>query len=246
MSFSNPTLQTPAKKFLKWKGGTGEIVWYDKESEKELPVAKPFRFLVLDELTTVKGYSDLHQSGIWSNEVRNLKRDTLYVKSKGGEIATGTYEQIKDKLKAQGGKFARSVYIAYQEPVGEDYEWTIGNLNIAGAALGEWFDFRKKANLQILGASITGQTEDKKGATKFFVPTFETWALEAIHFDVGNNLDKELQKYLKTYFERRDDADTEITTTVSDDDTDRPIGESQDVVIEDIDDKPIDLSEIPF
>lgn len=243
MSFSKPELTTPAQKFFKWKGGVGEVVWYDKEEKKEFTVTLPFRFLVLDELTTIKGYSDLHKSGIWSNEIRSMKQDVLHVKSGGGVVAVGQYDSIKDTLKAQGGKFARSVYIAYQEAVGEDGEWKLGNINIAGAALGEWFDFRKKNNLNVNGVVIDGKTEDKKGATKFFVPTFNTWNLDPIHFDIGNNLDAELQKYLETYLNRRDD-DSNTNTTVS-----TTTETFVDVVLDadDIDDdKPIDLSEIPF
>lgn len=237
MSFSNPTTTNPARKFFKWKGGNGSLVWYDKESESEIPVTLPFRFIVLDELTTIKGYSDANMSGIWSNEIRNLKEEVLNVKTKGADIATGTYEQIKDKVKSSGGKFARSVYIAYQQPQGEDGEWVIGNINFAGASVGDWFEFNKKNNLQVQGAILSGKKEDSKGATKFFVPTFDVWQFQPSDIETGIELDKELQKYLNTYFDRRANEDNETTI----------VKEAVDeVVLEDIDDKPIDLSEIPF
>lgn len=238
MSFSNPTTTTPARKFFKWKGGNGTLVFYDKESETEIPVTLPFRFIVLDELTTIKGYSDANMSGIWSNEVRNLKEEVLNVKTKGADIASGTYEQIKDKVKSSGGKFARSVYIAYQEPIGEDGEWVIGNINFSGASVGDWFEFTKKNNLQVQGGTLAGKKEDKKGSTTFFVPTFDVWQFQPSDIDMGMKLDKELQKYLNSYFDRTANESTETTF----------VKEAVDeVVLEDIpEDDKIDLSEIPF
>ncbi|RDH76361.1 hypothetical protein DVS77_21645 [Mycolicibacterium moriokaense] len=250
MSFSNPTITNPAKKFFKWKGGPGEIVWYDRDNEKELKVSlinddgtyvKPFRFILLDELTTIKGYDDTSESGIWSNEVRSLKKDVLNVKSKGGDIVSGTYEVIKDTIKAKGGKFARSLYIAYQEPDGEDSIWEVGNLNLAGGSVGEWFEFRKKSDLQVEGAVITGiHKVKKKGGIEFFVPVFETWQFKPSDIDAGKELDQKVQKYLETYLAGR--GEDKWRDQVETQGLDKP----EDTVLEDIDDKPIDLSEIPF
>lgn len=234
MSFSNPTSTSPAQKFFKWKGGNGSLVWWDKQTETELPVTLPFRFIVLDELTTIKGYSDANLSGIWSNEIRSLKTGVLRVRTKGSDIATGTYADIKDKLKASGGKFARSVYVAYQEADGEDGNWVIGNINFSGASVGDWFEFSKKNNLQVEGAVITGLKEDKKGATTFFVPTFDTWQFQPSDIDTGTELDKKLQTYLDSYFKNGEKPQEETTN------------DFEEVVIEDFEDKPIDLSEIPF
>lgn len=236
MSRSNPAPAPIAQRYMAWAGGKGELQYYDKESQENITVELPFRFLVLDELTTITGWSDQDQSGIWSNEVRTTK-DELIVRTKAGEIARGPYTDIKDRLKALGAKYARSVYIAYQQPVDDSFEWVIGNIKMAGSALSAWFDFdyvRKSPNYA-MAVRLTGSTEDKKGATKFFVPTFELIESEKSELDAAFELDVELQKYLANYFDRKPETDHEPAKT-----------DSEDVVIEDIDDKPIDLSEIPF
>ena len=228
MSRSNPSPTTPVRKYFAWAGATGALQHYDREAGKRITVKLPFRFMVLDELTTIGGFSDANNSGIWSNEVRSVK-DPLIVRTSAGTLATGNYQTLKDQLKAQGGKYARSVYIAYQEADGDGAEWVIGNIKLVGAALGSWFDFHKRANINEGGVSLTGSTEDKKGSNTFHVPTFEGVEVSAIENETAIELDKELQAYLKTYFDKKTD-DSMVVEHTDDEDYD----------------KPIDLSEIPF
>jgi len=236
MSRSNPTPTTPVARYFEWRGGNGALQHYDRDAGKNIEEKLPFSFIVLDELTTIGGYSDKEGSGIWSNEVRTVK-DVLIVKTKSGTLAQGSYETLKDHLKAQGGKFARSVYIAYQRPSGEDFEWVIGNLKLVGAAVGAWFEFRRKCDVYDhgVGVRLKGSTEEKKGSTKFFVPTFEATTLDEADNSAAIALDEELQAYLKTFFARRQD-DAMVADEKGADDH----------VVIDTEDKPIDLSEIPF
>lgn len=262
MSRSNPQVTTPAQKFFKWRGSTGDLVWYDRDSEKEIEVKRPFRFIVLDRLSTIKGYNKDTESGIWSNEVKNIKTDTLTVKMKGSTFAVGQYDTIKNELKAQGGKFAQSVYIAFQESRGDSFEWIIGNINFAGASLGAWFDFSRTVRVEKPGTGIVLQkeiNEEKNGATKFFVPTFGTFDTEPASEEIFADLDRELQDYLNVYLAQSngdeppsrgdyDGIDNEPQDDYSQDvEKVKAVGNARrDVVLEDIDDKPIDLSEIPF
>lgn len=230
MSRSNPTPSAPVHKYMTWAGGSGELQWYDKEAQKRVKVPLPFRFLYLDQLVTITGFSDSDKSGIWSNEVRSIK-DQLVVKTSSGTIATGSYESLKDHLKAQGGKYACSVYIAYQEASGEDAEWVIGNIKFSGAGLGAWFDFRKRHNLEEGAIRITGSATDKKGATTFHIPVIQAAEATSTEDDLAKELDTQVQQYLKTYLAQRKEA--EVVT--------------EEDITEDLDvDKPIDLSEIPF
>ena len=232
MSRSNPGVSTtPVNKYFAWAGGSGALQHYDKEAKERVNVPLPFSFMVLDELTSIGGFSDSDKSGIWSNEVRSVK-DHLIVKTSAGTINAGTYEQIKDQLKAQGGKYARSLYIAYQEPDGEDGKWVIGNIKLVGSGLGSWFEFRKaNPNVHEIGVRITGTTEEKKGATTYYMPTFEAVEVGEADNAQAIELDRELQKYLKTYFNNRAESDVVVE-------------EAEDDLLDD--QKPIDLSEIPF
>lgn len=192
----------PANRFFKWKGGDGELVYFDKalgEHGEEVKVEMPFRFMVLDVLAGAAGGNTVNgqYQSYWSNAVRNTKKQQLIVRSKGGTVARGYYEDIKGK---DGIKFQQLVYIAFREG---DGPLQIGCLKLTGAALGAWFDFQKVQKDIYAGAiSIDGKGEkEKNGATVFYRPVFshisevtpdsETQAVE---------LDKHLQEYLEMYF----------------------------------------------
>ena len=104
MSRSNPIEQTknPCTRWHEWAGGDngGMFGYYDKEKKAMVEVAGKFTFIVLDELSCVKGWHDASDSGISSNEVRDTKSEPLVVKAfKGGVLAEGLYAQIRDRIK---------------------------------------------------------------------------------------------------------------------------------------------------
>ena len=82
MTRSNETTTktpNPATKFLEFKNG--KFSYYDKTSEANVEVPLPLRFIVLDELATIKGWDSKTNSGIYSNEVHSTKATPLKVKS---------------------------------------------------------------------------------------------------------------------------------------------------------------------
>lgn len=84
MSRSNPTdgIKNPATRWFEWAGGDeGGIKHYDKEAKADVKVALPFTFLLLDELSTVKGWHEPSESGIYANEVRDTRQDALVVRA---------------------------------------------------------------------------------------------------------------------------------------------------------------------
>lgn len=236
MSLSNPTQSTPAQRFFKWAGGDGNVVWWDKDAEKQLAVPLPFRFIVLDELSTLAGYSEKDQSGIWANEVRNIKGDVLVARTRAGVIGEGTYENLFE-AKARGAKYARSIYIAYQDAT-DPTTWVIGNLKVAGAAVGAWFDFRRKINVEEFGVILSGSTVEKKGATTFHVPDFGSFEIEATDMEVAVELDRQLQDYLAKSLTSRPGGTTEEQRLV----------EGAQALREELtaDGEELDLSQIPF
>lgn len=215
MSRSNPTdgIRNPATRWFEWAGGSdgGFVRWYDKDAKASVRVDGPFTFLLLDELSTVKGWHEPSESAIYANEVRDLRQDALVVKSfKGGELATGLYTTIKDKIVAKGGHYHGSVYIAYKD--GDELK--IGNLGLKGAALSAWMEFKKSApskkdangkNVKayfVDAVTVTGFTDGKKGGTSFRIPTF---AVKPVSEDTNRQavaLDAELQAFLSDYLKR--------------------------------------------
>lgn len=232
MSRSNPTegIRNPSTRWFSFASGVdgGFVRYYDKEAEKNVNLGDAetggkFLFILLDELATVQGWHDPSESGIFANEVRDTRQDTLVVRAfKGGELASGLYAGIKDRIVAVGGHFVSSCYIAYKD--GETLR--IGNIRFKGAALSAWMDFKKQcptkkdANGKSVKAyyvdavKISGYDQQKKGGTTFRVPVFALAPLSEDTNKQAIGLDSELQAYLADYLKRpKVEAATATATT---------------------------------
>lgn len=220
MSRSNPNeaARNPATRWFQFASGDdgGFVRYYDKDAEKNIHLGDSqnggkFVFLLLDELATVSGWHDPSESAIFANEVRDTRQDTFVVKSfKGGELATGLYASIKDRIVACGGHFVSSCYIAYKE---DDF-LRLGNIRFKGAALAAWMEFKKQcptkkdANGKSLKAyyldavKIDGFEQQKKGGTTFRVPKFGLQVVSETTNTEALALDAELQAYLSDYLKR--------------------------------------------
>lgn len=187
----------PCKYFIDWKNGS--FVYYDKEAGENVGLGDNITFLVLDQLSTVKGWHDASESGIWSNEVRDTRVETMNVKAfKGGDLASGIYSDIKDKIKGLGGRFVRSMYVAMKVD-GDALE--LANLQLKGAALAEWSAFYNDNRNEIYDSAVevTGSDARKKGATNFNVPIFALKNVSKETNETAKSLDTVLQNYLSGY-----------------------------------------------
>ena len=194
MSRSNPTNKTnPSTRKFEWRGSEGNFRYYDKEKKENVSVPLPFSFIPLDVLSGVSGYSDAEGSSIWSNHVKDISKQPLTVKTKSGVMTRGLYADISDSVKAKGGGFCNLVYIAYQTKEGLE----IGTLVVSGSQLGNWFDFRKKNNLEEVAVLIDGHTEEKKGSNTYFVPVFKSQRISEEANEQAIELDKIVQDYLR-------------------------------------------------
>lgn len=187
-------MKNPATCFMHWEGSTGRFKWWNKDTASDVYVDAPFTFVVLDELLTVKGWSDKHNSGIWSNEVRNIL-EPLTVQTKECIIAQGKYLDIKGKV--SGLRYCQSVYVAFKSNNGE---LVLGNFQLKGSALSAWIDFVGKQKLVGKAVSFTRTIKSKKGANEFFVPVFEQRSLTEETVSRARQIYKNLQEYLRYYF----------------------------------------------
>lgn len=205
MSRSNPHengASNPATRWFEWSGEHGVVRYYDKEAKRSVDIGADFGFVLLDQLGSVRGWHDASDSGIYSNEVKDTRQETLIVKAfKGGTIAEGIYKDIKDRVNSAGGRFHASLYIAFKDEHGD---LQIGNLRIKGAALQAWMEFTKahRAEVYKKGVKIAGYTEDKKGRITYRMPAFKIVELSEATNQIAVALDAQLQEFLSVYLKR--------------------------------------------
>lgn len=215
MSRSNPNVGggNPSTRWHEWAGGNdgGVVRYYDKTLAENVTVPLPFTFILLDETATVKGWHDSSDSGIYANEVRDTRQEVFVVKAfKGGELASGHWAAIRDRVGAFGGHFVANLYIAYR---GADKALQIGSLQFKGAALKSWMDFRKASRKALYekAVAITGFDEGKKGKVVYRTPKFALKDISEASNKEAVALDVELQDYLKAYFSRTKDQAAQVS-----------------------------------
>lgn len=202
MSRSQPTVTNPARRFFSWRNG--KLAYYDKEKQENIDIKIPFEFLVLDQLATMTGFCEPDSSSYWSNEVRSVAKEDFTVRTSKGIKGIGLYKDLAD-LRGKGAKYAKSVYIAYQE----DDEYLLGNLKVSGAALTAWIGLSNRYPLENGKVTLVGSDQAKKGATTYFIPIFEWSASETVEDNAAIKLDRELQVYLSRYLSENPHSRTE-------------------------------------
>lgn len=239
MSLSQERPTNPSSFFMKVKSGS--IVYYDRDSQENVTVPTPFEFIVLDQVATIKGWSDADESGYWSNEVRSVGKDTLTVRTSKGIKESGIWRDIKGSSNIAGAKYNASVYIAHKSRDG----MIISNLALTGAALNAWIEFTQKNRVNNIKVVLSDWSDAKKGAVSYKVPVFEAVDMLKEEREEAVALDKQLQSYLNEYFNYTPDS-VDHSIAVDDD-----IEDIEDHIIteEEFDEAqqhPLDLSEIPF
>lgn len=216
-AFSQPQTN-PSTKFIEWKSNDKGFSYYDKETKENVAIPLPFKFLVLDELHTIKGWNDASSSQINSNEVKFISRDQMVVKPfKGNEIAKGLYKDIKEKIKAAGGHYVKSVYCMLEDG-------SIANLQLKGAACQSYGDFTAKTRSRLTDewVVVDKAIDGKKGAVKYTTPGFAfEKSLSDSEADLADEAFNILEAYLKTYLTKAETIETEVVEeTIEDEDFD--------------------------
>jgi hypothetical protein len=208
------TQTNPATKFIDWKSNDKCFSYYDKETKENVSLPLPFKFLVLDELHTIKGWNDATQSAIYSNEVKWISKDELIVKPfKGNEIAKGLYKDIKEKVKSAGAHYVKSVYCMLEDG-------SIANLQLKGAACQSYGDFTAKTRSRLSDewVEVSSAAEGKKGAVKYTTPEFKFQkCLSDSEADLADEAFNILEAYLKTYLIKSEPVES-IETEIEEDD----------------------------
>jgi len=132
---------SPIKRYLQFSGSTGQFSYYDKESKERVELDE-LEIVVLDVRSSITGFNSDTSAQITSNLVAATGSEVLKVASwkdgKSTDIAEGLYKEIKDKVKAVGGKFTANV-ICLCDVTGEGKE--VCNLQFQGSSLNGWINF---------------------------------------------------------------------------------------------------------
>jgi len=210
----------PATKFLQWKSNDKCFAYYDKEKGENVQVPLPFKFQFLEHFSTIKGWNDATETGIYSNEIMFTSKEELDVKTfKGVEIAKGLYKDIRSKVRDAGGKYHRSVYVLNEDG-------NIVNIQMKGAVVSAYSVFMDgdsktgiKGHKHLIENNwvvVNKFQELKKGATKYSVPIFEVGSVFTdSEFKLANEKYKEIENYFDNYKGKAD-----VNTVEVDDDDD--------------------------
>ena len=197
MSLSNPierSTNNPVVRYYTFSGSTGTLSYYDKETEQKVEVTDPFVFIPTDEKNMIEGYDSKKEMGFRSNEVNSTLKEELIVRWNSGQVLTqGFYTDIKDKVKAQGGKYTKSIYGITKI----DGEWQMINLRFKGAAFSAWLNFDNQKSGGVLGLTIaiTKGEQKKTGSILYFEPKFVAKVTPSDLHSLACDKDAELQEY---------------------------------------------------
>jgi hypothetical protein len=198
--------KNPATKFIQWKSDQGYFYYYDKQAQKNVQLDEPIHIIVIDQLTTVKGYHEPTSKGIYANEVRYSAKQPLNVSTFGNfHIANGLYSEIKEKIKASGGKYSKSVYAALLKYADDGSAPTLElvNFQFYGAALEPYINAKIKTDGSVYELG-TDPEPKKKGAVRYFVPTITKVSVKVLEetlqqaIDLNDKLDVYLNNKLDT------------------------------------------------
>jgi len=216
-AFATPE-SNPATKFISWKSNDKCFSYFDKaiaeslkgasddeiKEKANVKIALPFRFLVLEELASVKGWSDALTGNIVSNEVKFISKEIMtakcYHKNAKGEratteIAKGLYKDIKDRVNTAGAKYHKSVYVMLEDG-------SLANIQLKGACVGKWGEFSQKARNRFPDEFVICEKaiDGKKGAVKFTTPEFKfERSLTEQEASMADDAFEILESFLKTY-----------------------------------------------
>jgi hypothetical protein len=162
------SLPSPVKTYLAWSSNDKCFTYYDKESGTTKKVTVPLQFIHCEEFASIKGFHDKSQSSIWSNEIKDTRKEELFVRSfkSQGTLVSGIYQDIKADILSLGGHYNLSMYAI----IGDQ----LINFAFKGAVLQFWSDFAKDNRKKFLTnyIDIVGASDEKKGSVKYSVPVF--------------------------------------------------------------------------
>ena len=264
MGFSDvqDMVKNPAKVFFKWSAGCekvknakgevefegGKLYYYDKDKDEKVEVALPLTLMPLRRSYNYIGFQK-DKGRFWSNEFVDFGKANIMVHLTGEideVIASGKYNDIKDKVYTQGARLQNNIYCYSEDVKG------IVRLNLTGSAKTEWKKFLKGSPSAIFRAPVIIDKADEPQETPIatFVPPKFALGKEYTPEQIAllREQDKIVGEYLdfvqsrNEKYSREDDlpSDSEVDGFVA---QEHPPVESQEVSYEE---EQISIDDIPF
>lgn len=166
-------IKSPVKYYIEFGGS--ECVWAYWDGDKNVRT-DVLEFVVMDVRSSVGGWSESNNCRIHSNIVKSTK--TPFVVRAGKVVLVeGPYADIKNEVIAAGGKFVTNIFALAKIDGG----WAPVDIQFSGACLRDWSAFVEATGLgNVYNSVVTSSKGDqqKKGAVKYFTPTFTAGALD--------------------------------------------------------------------
>lgn len=154
--------QNPAEQYIAFSGADGSFNYWDKDKKEKVAVPMPIEFISLAELPSVTGgYKDSAGKyiSIYSNIVADINQMMTVKDSMGNEIARGNWADIKEKVKAKGGKFCLNIFAIHDD--------SVVVFKVAGAALSAWINKSPGDNI-----AVADTEQHVNGAITYYSPIF--------------------------------------------------------------------------
>lgn len=166
-------IKSPIKYYIEFGGSEGIWAYWDGEKNVRTDTLE---FVVMDVRSSVGGWSESNNCRIHSNIVKSTK--TPFVVRAGKVVLVeGPYADIKNEVIAAGGKFVTNIFAMAKI----DGVWAPVDIQLSGACLRDWSKFVEDNKLGVIYNSTISASrgeQQKKGAVKYFTPTFSSGSLE--------------------------------------------------------------------
>ena len=230
MGRSTKLISNPAQRTYKWKNEkfdrktktvTREAGWYywDKsvgEEGEEVKLESPIRFIWLETMQSVSGYSKKEESGIYSNEVpgtpdavKEYGKQELFVKIGTEVIASGSWKEISEEVKGNGGKYTLAVYGIM---MGENEQFEIVRFLFAGSSRDPWMKVGDRQKLLTNAIIITNEYKEVEMETgeTYQSPTLRLEKLTELEKTTADELYPMVREFFKFQFDEESDNKKEI------------------------------------
>ena len=195
----NETVRVPSpiRHYVSFSGERGTFSYWDGESKERVDLGSNLEFVIMDTRSSVVGWNDAANARIYSNRVKSVVKEELTVRCGDTILGKGMYADIKEKVKAEGGKYATQVFALML--INDEYQPV--QIDLSGAALGCWMKFVDELGgpwaLYAFKITTSLGEKKKKGRVEFFEVNFATAELDADLNEQANNFnDDSLQPYL--------------------------------------------------